>query len=45
MLVFGASFIGLMILPVDFPYWVFALLIFANGIGGGMFAPRTRPPS
>ena len=38
MVVFGASFIGLMLLPVDFPYWVFALLTGANGIGGGMFA-------
>ena len=24
MLVFGASFVGLMLLPVDFPYWAFA---------------------
>jgi MFS family permease len=38
MTVFGASFIGLMLLPVDFPYWTFALLIAANGIGSGMFA-------
>jgi MFS family permease len=38
MVVFGGSFIGLMLLPVDFPYWPFALLIAANGIGGGMFA-------
>jgi MFS family permease len=38
MLVFGASFIGLMLLPVDFPYLPFALLIAANGIGAGMFA-------
>jgi MFS family permease len=38
MVVFGASFIGLMLLPVDFPYWVFALLTALNGIGGGMFA-------
>jgi MFS family permease len=38
MVVFGASFIGLMLLPVDFPYWDFALLTAANGIGGGMFA-------
>ena len=37
-LVFGASFIGLMLLPVDFSYWAFALLIAANGIGGGMFS-------
>jgi MFS family permease len=38
MVVFGASFIGLMLLPVDFPYWAFALLTVVNGIGGGMFA-------
>jgi MFS family permease len=38
MLVFGGSFIGLMLLPVDFPYSAFALLIAANGIGSGMFA-------
>jgi MFS family permease len=38
MVVFGASFIGLMLLPVDFSYWAFALLTAANGIGGGMFA-------
>jgi MFS family permease len=38
MAVFGGSFIGLMLLPVVFPYWAFALLIAANGIGSGMFA-------
>ncbi len=38
MLVFGASFVGLMLLPVVFPYWAFALLILANGIGVGMFS-------
>jgi MFS family permease len=38
MLVFGASFIGLLLLPVDFSYWAFALLILLNGIGVGMFA-------
>ena len=38
MAVFGASFIGLLLLPVDFSYWSFALLTAANGIGGGMFA-------
>jgi MFS family permease len=42
MLVFGASFIGLLLLPVDFPYWAFALLITVNGIGVGMFgAPNS----
>jgi len=38
MLVFGASFVGLMLLPVDFSYWQFALLITVNGIGVGMFS-------
>ena len=42
MVVFGASFIGLMTLPVDFSYWAFAVLIALNGIGSGMFAaPNT----
>jgi MFS family permease len=38
MLVFAGSFVGLMLLPVQFPYWAFALFITLNGIGGGMFA-------
>jgi MFS family permease len=38
MAVFGGSFIGLMLLPANFPYWAFAVLIAANGIGSGMFA-------
>jgi MFS family permease len=38
MLVFGASFVGLLLLPIDFSYWAFALLILLNGIGVGMFA-------
>jgi MFS family permease len=42
MVVFGGSFIGLLLLPVNFSYWAFAVLIAANGIGGGMFAaPNT----
>ncbi|WP_264066580.1 MFS transporter [Mycolicibacterium komossense] len=42
MLLFGATFIGLLALPVDFPYWAFAALIALNGIGSGMFAaPNT----
>jgi MFS family permease len=36
------SFIGLMLLPVDFAYPLFALLLLACGIGMGMFsAPNT----
>ncbi len=38
MAVFASSFIGLMFLPVNFPYWAFALFIALNGIGSGMFA-------
>ncbi|HTX58511.1 MAG TPA: MFS transporter [Verrucomicrobiae bacterium] len=42
MLVFAGTFVGLMLLPVDFPYWAFAALIAVNGIGVGMFgAPNT----
>ncbi|WP_280722485.1 MFS transporter [Kitasatospora sp. MAA4] len=42
LLVFGASFVGLLLLPIAFPYWAFALLIALNGIGSGMFsAPNT----
>jgi len=37
MLVSAAGFVGLMFLPIDFPYWGFALLIAAQGIGVGMF--------
>jgi MFS family permease len=32
------SFVGLVILPVDFAYPAFAFLIFLNGVGSGMFS-------
>ena len=42
LLVAACAFTGLMLLPVDFPYWLFALIIFGNGIGSGLFAsPNT----
>jgi len=42
LLVAACAFCGLMLLPVVFPYWAFALLIFCNGIGSGLFAsPNT----
>jgi EmrB/QacA subfamily drug resistance transporter len=42
MLLFSATFVGLMLLPIDFPYWAFATLIFINGIANGMFtSPNT----
>jgi MFS family permease len=37
-LIFGASFVGFLLLPVDVPYWAFALLITANGLGIGVFS-------
>ena len=42
LLAMAASFAGLLLIPTNFSYWVFALLIFLNGIGGGLFsAPNT----
>ena len=38
LLVAACCFTGLLLLPVNFPYWLFALLIFGNGIGSGLFA-------
>ena len=38
----AVSFVGLLLLPGDFSYPVFAVLIFINGLGGGLFAaPNT----
>ncbi|MFE9445820.1 MFS transporter [Streptomyces sp. NPDC006602] len=40
--VMAVSFAGLLLLPSDFSYGVFAALIFLNGVGGGLFAaPNT----
>jgi MFS family permease len=36
------SFFFLLFLPVDFPYWVFALIIAGNGFGSGLFASPNR---
>ena len=38
LLIFAGSFVGLLLVPTDFKYWIFALMIFLNGIGGGLFA-------
>jgi MFS family permease len=38
----AAAFIGLLLLPVDFPYPAFAALLLLSGVGQGMFsAPNT----
>jgi len=41
-LINALSFGLLMILPVDFPYWAFALILVLNGIGAGLFASPNR---
>ena len=42
LLLTAVSLVGLFLVPVDFPYWIFALLIALNGIGSGLFAaPNT----
>ncbi|MEV6924933.1 MFS transporter [Dactylosporangium sp. NPDC051485] len=42
LVVMAVSFGGLLVLPTDFSYWAFAVLVFLNGLGGGLFAaPNT----
>ena len=42
LLVATCAFIGLIALPLVFPYWLFATIIFFNGVGSGLFAsPNT----
>lgn len=42
LVVMAASFAGLLVLPTDFGYPWFAVLVFLNGLGGGLFAaPNT----
>jgi MFS family permease len=38
LLVFGGSFVGLLLVPTNFHYLSFAVLVFLNGVGGGMFS-------
>ncbi len=42
MVLFAASFVGLLLIPINFSYWEFAALVLLNGIGSGLFAaPNT----
>jgi MFS family permease len=42
LIIMALSFIGLLLIPVDFSYPVFAALLLLNGIGSGLFAaPNT----
>ncbi len=42
LLLVAATFIALLLIPVNFNYWVFAIITFLNGIGSGMFAAPNR---
>jgi MFS family permease len=37
MLLMAVTFVALLMIPVNFEYWEFALLVFLNGVGGGIF--------
>jgi MFS family permease len=42
MVLVALTFAGLLFLPIDFPYWLFAVLVALNGVGSGLFsAPNT----
>jgi len=38
----AVTFIALLFIPVNFEYWIFAVLTFLNGVGSGMFAAPNR---
>ncbi len=42
MLLMAATIVAQLLIPVNFDYWMFAILVFLNGLGGGIFtAPNT----
>jgi len=38
LVLFGGSFVGLLLVPTNFHYIWFAILVLLNGVGGGMFS-------
>jgi MFS family permease len=38
LLLVALSFVGFLLIPVDFAYWQFALLLLLNGVASGLFA-------
>ncbi|QDQ97944.1 MFS transporter [Tomitella fengzijianii] len=42
MVIAAATFVLLMVLPVDFVYWQFAVILLVNGLGMGLFAAPNR---
>jgi MFS family permease len=42
LLLTAVTYVGLFLIPVNFPYWLFAAMIALNGVGSGLFAaPNT----
>jgi MFS family permease len=37
LVIVALTFVGLLMVPTDFNYWVFATILFVNGIGSGLF--------
>jgi len=42
LLLTAATFVALLVIPVDFPYWAFAIITALNGIGSGMLGAPNR---
>jgi len=42
LLLVAVTFVALLLIPVNFEYWVFAIITFLNGVGSGMFAAPNR---
>jgi MFS family permease len=42
LVVVALTFVALLLIPVDFPYWVFAIITGFSGIGSGMFGAPNR---
>ncbi len=42
LLLVAATFIALLLIPVNFPYLLFAVITFLNGVGSGLFAAPNR---
>jgi MFS family permease len=38
LVVFAGSFVGLLLIPTNFSYWIFGLMVLLNGVGGGLFS-------
>ncbi|KXO98759.1 MFS transporter [Tsukamurella pseudospumae] len=42
LIITALTFLALIALPVDFAYWAFAVILFVNGVGMGMFGSPNR---